>query len=57
MRPRMWVGRDRSGPLVVDSDSTLVEARSENKTGAAAHYKRGYGFHPMVCSTADEEPL
>ena len=30
---------------------------SENKAGAAAHFKRGYGFHPMVCSTADGEPL
>jgi len=30
---------------------------SENKQAAAAHYKGGYGFHPMVCSTADGEPL
>ncbi|WP_419946529.1 transposase [Candidatus Poriferisodalis sp.] len=30
---------------------------SENKAGAAPHCKRGYGFHPMICSTADGEPL
>ena len=57
VRERLWAGRDRCGPLVVDVDSTLVEVHSENKQGAAAHYKGGYGFHPMVCSTADGEPL
>ena len=30
---------------------------SENKAGAAPHFKGGFGFHPMVCSTADGEPL
>lgn len=55
VRERLWA--DRSGPLVVDVDSTLVEVHSENKQGAAPNYKGGYGFHPMVCSTADGEPL
>ncbi len=41
----------------VASDSTLVEVHSQNKQGAAANCKGGYGFHPMVCSTADGEPL
>ena len=53
VRERLWAGRDRSGPLVVDVDSTLVEAHFENKAGAAPHYQGGYGFHPMVCSAAD----
>ena len=56
-RERLWAGRDRSGPLVVDIDSTLIEIHSENKEGAAPNYKGGYGFHPMICSTADGEPL
>lgn len=37
--------------------STLVEVHSENEQGAAPHFKGGFGFHPMVCSTADGEPL
>jgi len=57
VRERLWADRDRSGPLVVDVDSTLVEIHSENKEGAAPNYKGGYGFHPMICSTADGEPL
>lgn len=57
VREQLWADRDRSGPLVVDVDSTLVEVHSENKQGAAPHYKRGFGFHPMVCSTSDGEPL
>ncbi|WP_419946515.1 IS1380 family transposase [Candidatus Poriferisodalis sp.] len=57
VRERLWANADRSGPLVVDIDSTLVEVHSENKQGAAPHYKGGFGFHPMVCSTCDGEPL
>ena len=57
VRPRIWADADRSGPLIVDIDSTLVEIHSQNKEGAAAHYKGGYGFHPMICSTAQGEPL
>lgn len=34
---------------VLDVDSTLIEVHSENKEGAASHYKGGYGFHPMLC--------
>ena len=41
----------------VASDSTLVEVHSENKAGAAAHFKAGFGFHPMLCATSDGEPL
>ena len=57
VRERVWAGRDRSGPLVLDIDSTLVEVHSENKAGAAPHFKGGYGFHPMICATAEGEPL
>ena len=55
VRERAWPRA--SGLLVVDIDSTLVEIHSENKDGAAPHFKGGYGFHPMVCSTTDGEPL
>ncbi|WP_423919236.1 IS1380 family transposase [Candidatus Poriferisodalis sp.] len=57
VRERLWADRGRSRPLVVDIDSTLVEVHSENKQGAAPNYKGGYGFHPMICSTSDGEPL
>ena len=36
------------GPLILDFDSTLVEAHSE-KDGAGPTYKGGYGFHPLAC--------
>jgi hypothetical protein len=36
-------------PLVLDIDATLVEVHSENKEGTAPTYKRGFGFHPMLC--------
>ncbi len=35
--------------VVLDIDSSLHEVHSENKDGAAANYKGGYGFHPMYC--------
>ena len=57
VREQMWADADRGRPLVVDVDSTLVGARSENKAGAAPHFKGGCGFGPMVCSTSDGEPL
>ncbi len=39
----------KSGPVYLDIDASLVEIHSENKSGAAATYKGGYGFHPMFC--------
>jgi hypothetical protein len=36
-------------PVIVDLDASLVEIHSENKDGAAPHFKGGYGFHPMLC--------
>jgi len=37
------------GPAVLDLDASLVEIHSENKDGAAPHFKGGYGFHPLFC--------
>ena len=34
-------------PLVIDLDATLLTAHSE-KEQAAATFKRGYGFHPLI---------
>jgi hypothetical protein len=36
-------------PVLLDIDATLVEVHSENKAGTAPTYKRGFGFHPMLC--------
>ena len=36
-------------PVIVDLDASLVEIHSENKDGAGPHFKKGYGFHPMLC--------
>ena len=57
VRERVWPKAAARELLVVDIDSTLVEVHSENKAGAAPHFKGGWGFHPMVCSTDAGEPL
>ena len=60
VRARVWERRGGvSGPaaVVLDIDSTLVEVHSENKAGAAAHFKGGFGFHPMLCATSDGEVM
>jgi hypothetical protein len=36
------------GPLVIDLDATLVTAHSD-KQGARPTWKRGFGFHPLLC--------
>lgn len=36
-------------PVVLDIDASLVEIHSEHKEGTASSYKRGFGFHPMMC--------
>jgi hypothetical protein len=46
-------------PVDLDVDATLVEIHSENKHGAAPHFKRGFGFHPLFCfadATGDALP-
>jgi hypothetical protein len=47
-RARAWAAGARPAEIVLDIDSTLVTAHSD-KEGAAPTYKRGYGFHPMLC--------
>jgi len=50
-RARAWAagaGPDLAGGLVLDVDATLLTAHSE-KEHAAATYKRGFGFHPLLC--------
>jgi hypothetical protein len=57
-RAKVWQQRRRRrGPVVLDVDASLVEIHSENKQGAASHYKGGFGFHPMFCFTDDGEAL
>lgn len=36
-------------PVYLDIDASIVEIHSENKEGATAHFKGGFGFHPMLC--------
>jgi hypothetical protein len=52
VRAQVWrrssvTNNDR--PVFLDIDGTLVEVHSENKEGTAPTYKRGFGFHPMLC--------
>ena len=54
-------GTGSRNPLVVDLDATLVTSHSD-KQGAAATFKRGYGFHPLCAfvdhgGTGTGEPL
>lgn len=56
-RAAVWARRRRRGPVLLDVDASLVEIHSENKQGAASHYKGGFGFHPMFCFTDDGEAV
>lgn len=47
-RRRVWEAGADPGFYVLDLDATLVGAHSD-KEGAAPTYKRGYGFHPLLC--------
>ena len=38
-----------TGRSMLDVDATLVEVHSENKDGTAAHFRGGFGFHPLLC--------
>ncbi len=35
------------GELILDVDASVFEVHSENKEGAAPHFKGGFGFHPL----------
>jgi hypothetical protein len=46
-RAQAWAAGADPGFYVIDFDGTLVTAHSD-KQGAAATYKRGFGFHPLL---------
>ena len=52
-RTRAWQLGARPDRVVLDIDATLVGSHSE-KEGAAPTYKRGFGFHPMLCYLGGE---
>jgi Transposase DDE domain group 1 len=45
-------GKALAGWVVIDMDATLVTAHSD-KEGAAATWKKGYGFHPLAAWAAN----
>jgi hypothetical protein len=52
IRARVWRRSsvtNTADPVILDIDATLVEVHSEHKVGTAPTYKRGFGFHPMLC--------
>lgn len=52
-RARSWALGGAPEEVVIDIDASLVEIHSEHKEQAAPHYKRGYGFHPMLAFLDD----
>jgi hypothetical protein len=47
-RKRSWAAGMDPGFYVIDLDGTLVDSDSDNKQGAAATYKKGFGFYPLM---------
>jgi hypothetical protein len=47
-RAGAWAAGARPPTITLDFDATLVTAHSE-KEEAAPTYKRGFGFHPLLC--------
>ena len=57
-RQQAWAQGMDPGFYVIDIDGTLVTSDSEFKQGAAATYKKGFGFHPLLSFLdATAEPL
>jgi Transposase DDE domain group 1 len=52
-RAEAWSAGARPAEIILDIDSTLVTAHPD-KQGAAPTYKRGYGFHPLLCALGGE---
>lgn len=52
-RERAWAAGARPAEIVLDIDSTLVSSHSD-KEHAAPTYKRGFGFHPILCAAGGE---
>lgn len=46
-RKKVWAAGADPGFYVIDFDGTLITSHSE-KENAAATYKRGFGFHPLL---------
>ena len=56
-RGRAWDAGARPKTITLDLDATLLDAHSE-KERAAGNYKRGFGFHPLLCYLEETgEPL
>lgn len=54
---RAWDAGARPATITLDIDASLLTAHSE-KEGAAGNYKRGFGFHPLLCYLSETgEPL
>jgi hypothetical protein len=52
-----WItvaGKELQGWIVIDLDATLITAHSA-KEGAAATFKKGFGFHPLGCWCANTD--
>jgi Transposase DDE domain group 1 len=52
VRAQVWrrsSATNTADPVILDIDATLVKVHSENKEGTGPAYKRGFGFHPMLC--------
>jgi Transposase DDE domain group 1 len=47
-RARAWAAGARPSTITLDFDAQLVESHTD-KEGAAAHFKGGFGFHPLHC--------
>jgi Transposase DDE domain group 1 len=57
-RKKAWAEGMDPGFYVIDIDGTLVTSDSDFKQGAAATYKKGFGFYPMMSYLdATGEPL
>lgn len=47
-RTAAWAAGGAPGKVTLDFDATLVTSHSEKEL-AAANYKSGFGFHPLLC--------
>ena len=47
-RARAWAAGAAPAQIVLDFDSHLIDCHSD-KQGAAPTWKRGFGFHPLLC--------
>jgi hypothetical protein len=52
-RARAWAAGAAPAEVILDFDATPITAHSD-KEGAAGHYKRGFGFNPLLVSCGRE---